>query len=241
MTTPVNSFQDILEAMEREPALRDALRRHILTEELIQLPAQFAEHKAQFAEHKTEFAEHKTEFAEFIRVTREHNELVDRRLERLETEVATIGGHMSRMIGADQEGEAARLAPRRVRQHLEVLNARVVHRPGPGYDNFMGDLAASATQDRNIDDPEADDLERADLVLTGTSPQGQAVYVLAEVSVTVQREDIASAKRRAELLRRATGVETLPAAMGNSITGEAAEDAAEDKVAFIPVRPEQQP
>ena len=238
MTTPVNSFQDIVEAMEREPALRDALRRHILTEELIQLPAQFAE---------------------FVRVTREHNELVERRLERLETdvaglktdvaelktdvaglktEVATIGGHMSRMIGGDQEGEAARLAPRRLRQHLEVLNARVVHRPAPGYFNynFMGDLTASATQDRNIDDPEADDLERADLVLTGTSPQGQVVYVLAEVSVTVQQEDIASAKRRAALLRRATGVETLPAVMGNSITGEAAED----KVAFIPVGPEQQ-
>ena len=38
MTTPVNSFQDILDAMEREPALRDAVRRHILTDELLQMP-----------------------------------------------------------------------------------------------------------------------------------------------------------------------------------------------------------
>ena len=38
MTSPVNNFQDILNAMEREPALRDALRRHILTEELLQVP-----------------------------------------------------------------------------------------------------------------------------------------------------------------------------------------------------------
>ena len=35
MTTPINSFQDILDAMERDPALRDALRRHILTDELL--------------------------------------------------------------------------------------------------------------------------------------------------------------------------------------------------------------
>ena len=41
MTTPINNFEDILYAMERDPALRDALRRHILTEELLQLPSTF--------------------------------------------------------------------------------------------------------------------------------------------------------------------------------------------------------
>ena len=40
MTTPINSFQDILDAMERDPALRDALRRYILTEEILALPQQ---------------------------------------------------------------------------------------------------------------------------------------------------------------------------------------------------------
>ena len=38
MTTPINTFENILDAMERDPALRDALRRHILTDELLQMP-----------------------------------------------------------------------------------------------------------------------------------------------------------------------------------------------------------
>ena len=38
MTTPINTFEDILDAMERDPALRDALRRHVLTDELLQVP-----------------------------------------------------------------------------------------------------------------------------------------------------------------------------------------------------------
>ena len=38
MTTPINTFEDILDAMERDRALRDALRRHILTDELLQMP-----------------------------------------------------------------------------------------------------------------------------------------------------------------------------------------------------------
>ena len=41
MTTPLNSFQDILDALESNPTLKDQLRRHVLTEELLQLPAQF--------------------------------------------------------------------------------------------------------------------------------------------------------------------------------------------------------
>ena len=41
MTMPINSLQDILDAMEHDPALRDALRLHVLTQELLQLPAQF--------------------------------------------------------------------------------------------------------------------------------------------------------------------------------------------------------
>ena len=38
MTTPINTFEDMLDAMERDPALRDTLRRHILTDELLQMP-----------------------------------------------------------------------------------------------------------------------------------------------------------------------------------------------------------
>ena len=38
MTTPINTLEDILNALERNPALREALRRHILTDELLQMP-----------------------------------------------------------------------------------------------------------------------------------------------------------------------------------------------------------
>ena len=39
MTQPINTFQDILNALEREPELRKQLRQHILTEDLLNLPA----------------------------------------------------------------------------------------------------------------------------------------------------------------------------------------------------------
>ena len=39
MTTPITTFQDVIDALERDPALRGQIRQHILTEALLQLPA----------------------------------------------------------------------------------------------------------------------------------------------------------------------------------------------------------
>ena len=39
MTTPITTFQDIIDALERDPELRNQIRQHILTEALLQLPA----------------------------------------------------------------------------------------------------------------------------------------------------------------------------------------------------------
>ena len=39
MSTPINEFQDILDAMERDPELAKALRRHVLSDELLHVPA----------------------------------------------------------------------------------------------------------------------------------------------------------------------------------------------------------
>ena len=39
MPTPITTFQDILNALERDPSLKRQLRQHILTEELLNPPA----------------------------------------------------------------------------------------------------------------------------------------------------------------------------------------------------------
>ena len=41
MTTPINDFQDILDAIESKPALKEALRSGIFTYEVHQLPEHF--------------------------------------------------------------------------------------------------------------------------------------------------------------------------------------------------------
>ena len=60
-----------------------------------------------------------------------------------------------------------------------------------------------------------------DVALSGRTPQGGPRYVIIEASITVQRSDVLTARRRAELLHRVSGVITIPAVAGVLITEEA--------------------
>ena len=42
MTMEINNQQDILRALDTDPAFREAVRRHLLTDDLINLPEKFA-------------------------------------------------------------------------------------------------------------------------------------------------------------------------------------------------------
>ena len=75
MTTPINTFEDILDAMERDPALRDTLRRHILTDELMQMPLRLEQ---------------------FITEQRDFNSNNLARMDRMEGDSGNLKGHWAR-------------------------------------------------------------------------------------------------------------------------------------------------
>jgi tetrahydromethanopterin S-methyltransferase subunit G len=268
MTTPIHNFQDILDAMERDPALRDALRSHILTEELIQLPAQFAEHKAQSAQ--------------FVQVTREHNELVDRRLEvidrrleRVETNVAgldrrlervetavagldrrlegvestvsnlsghvaTLSGHVGRIVGYDYEGVILRFIDRLLERETDLVNLSVVGSARNGWEfQHMSQQNRDSVASGTISLTESLDLEMADAILDGRTPDGGKRFILAEASITVLTADVETAVRRAEVLRKITGTRTVPAVIGVRITEDARNAASHGEVIFVQYDPGQ--
>ena len=212
MTTPVNSFQDILDAMERDPALRDALRRYILTEEFLALPAQV---KA-----LTEAVEALVSETRELRAGQEQLRAGQEQLRadvgELRTTVGRMGGDVSRLMGTNYEGKATTFAPRLARRILGLSSTTVV---GRGWANNMAlplPEADQAAERGDITWDEADDIVRADVIVSGTAQDGAAVYVVAEISITVQERDRARAQRRAGLLEKATGVATIPVVIGES-------------------------
>ena len=90
MSTPINDFQDILDAMERNPALAKELRRHVLTDELLHVPAALLA----FMEEQRKFNEDMTS-----RMTNVETRLT--RLTRIEGDFGTTKGYYARNIAAN--------------------------------------------------------------------------------------------------------------------------------------------
>ena len=221
MATPIKNFQDILDALESNPQLRAALRRHILSDELVALPETFAA---------------------FVSETRDNFRLVHQPLHTLETNVteikttqASMGGTLRRLDGRNYESHAARRTPLLATQLLHLLSVTTVSSPGDT--QWLDDLAMKAHQDGTLTNDEAQDLQEADLVLEAIpfpnnidptpalslypqEPQPQRhpqLCILAEISITVQQRDLTRVLRRATILQKATGVRTTPILIGTAL------------------------
>ena len=220
--TNINTFEEILQAMERNPALRDAMRRHILTEELLQLPTQISRMETDLTDLKADVTELKEGQA------------------RLETGVAGLkegqarmSGQLSNIIGSDYERQAARLAVRRMRQQFGLSRIEMLQAITVPDKLDLTNLLDRANETGAISQEEADDMELADLALRGLESEGREVHVVAEVSLTVQDEDVQRAARRAAIMARATGGTVHPAVIGESISSTALEAAGREQIIFI--------
>ena len=118
------------------------------------------------------------------------------------------------MLGTGYEGKVARVADRLARRNLGLTDPKVVMKsylPNPLPPLTEVDQGAEMG---NITWEESDELALADVIVSGTGQDGKQVYVVMEISITVQQTDKTRALRRAELLERATGVVAIPVVIG---------------------------
>ena len=227
MATPINDFQDILDAMERNPALREALRRLILDDELRQMPVRLERIEADIADLKegqTRLEKGQTrlegQFAELqegqTRLEAQFAEL-EKGQARLQEQVTRIGGDVSNLKGDDYESFVAEYARRYLWRELRTLT--MVFSTQKDRENLTR-LVTEAEVLGQILGHEADSLARADLILTIDETQE---FILAEISLTVEQKDIDRAQEGASILTKATGRKVTPIAIG------AAEDPNLDK------------
>ena len=205
----LETAQDFIDALQQRPQFQEAVLRHLLTSEMLNLPEQvkqlkedFMEHRNEFLEHRKEFVEHRKEFLElrneFIELRnefREHARKTDQRLE-------SIGGTVSRLDGANYENQAADYAPRRMRTILKLSQPSAIATPKDKA--ALHAIADQAVLDGVISDDEADDLLLADAVFAAVGPDGSPVFVVAEASITAKAHDCDRAVRRAKIMSRAT-------------------------------------
>ncbi len=243
--TPIETFEDILAAMENNPRLQAAMRQHVLDQEFLQLPAIVRELQQAIAQ-LTQLVH------DYIAATDARLEQIEARLDRLEagqarlesdvTELkrpgwkagqaqmaasqARMEGNMNRLIGSDYERKAARRASRLAKRYLGMEDMRVIYAITMPDSNQFPAILNNAVRAGRMDASEADELEEVDIVM-----RGPREYAVAEVSITVDESDVQRARERAGLLSKAVtepvrgiviGVHTLDSASQLAATNHVA-------------------
>ena len=106
-----------------------------------------------------------------------------------------MGGYFSQVTDQYYENHAARIAPLMVMKLFGA--ARVETLATSRKPEKLDALVISAAGDKTITFEKAQELQNMDLVLKVESPEGTTINILAEISITIQQQDLDRAVSRA--------------------------------------------
>ena len=188
--TVIHTTDDLIRLLNENDEFRQAVRRHVLSDELIQLPEQLAKFE--------------THVESFIGEQRQFNQEQRQFNQRMESSIGELHDNVARQGDAIGElrGNVARQV---VGAHFEEIT------DGMGF-QFKRLLARSELGQmifqRETDDiPQSDrrSFFRADLVIEATDSEGAIHYIAVEASYTADQRDTSRAQRNATLLTQLTG------------------------------------
>lgn len=243
MAFTVDDFQDLLRLLEQRPEWRAELRRHILPDELLELPAvirQLAKAQSRTDQQLAILTTRVEQLAARVDQLAVH-------LEQLAARVDQLAARIDRLADT-QEALAERFDQHERRNAIDFqiikndqLTRRLADRPGlfrEVIDNPRALTPAEADRwlnelvDREqLNRAEYRQLLWADLLVRGER-EGQTGYLVVEVSWTVGLRDVDRAQRRASLLRR-IGIPTWPAVVGHRVSDRARDRLQQEPVVHV--------
>ena len=203
MAAVINTSDDLLKLLAENTEFYQAVRRLILTDELIELPEKFAkfvdrvetfiarqetfnEDQRQFNAEQRQFNEDQRQFNRqvetFIADQRQFNQ-------RIETSIGELKGSTARYVVGVLFGEIA--------AHLGFTFQDTLMRRD--LNTLIG------PQGHTVSKGDRQSFVRADLVVVATDADGDTHYVAVEASYTADERDTRRARRNADLLQRLTG------------------------------------
>ena len=210
----IATMQDILNALDQNPdlqrefhkhvvdvirnddAIRQDLRKEILTEELLLLPARFTRLEEDVSQLKTDVN----------RISGQVDNLIEQN--------TRTSGQIANLMGSDYESKAIEQSRRMVRGRLDMDKATVIFATRWDASEFEADVLMPAVRAGRITRQEAEQVEAADSIVRCEDQQGNVVCAVIEISVTVQDGDRSRAAERAQIFNRATGMTTMPFVVG---------------------------
>lgn len=198
--TTINDISDLVRVLEERPDWRAAVRNLLLGEDMLNVPQQLA----QLIETTNQFIETTNENFRLVNETLQaHSEMLQEhrlRLNRMEGRQGNMEGHI-------YDQRIANRAMLRARRHFGLNNPVIAmsqYLPhSPEFDRAL----SRATESGAISDDDMYDLYEADLIVS----DGDNRYVVFEMSITVDNDNIERAARRAEVISLISGSESMAA------------------------------
>lgn len=221
MPFSIEDFQDLRRLLEQHPEWRAEIRRLVLTEELLGLPALvrgLTERLDRLTERLDQLAQRVDQLAQRVdQLAAVMQQLASIQV-RTEARLTSVEDRLGHALGA--------VAEIRYRFRGGAYFSRIARRVGAMDSGELADQLLDAVEAGVLREEERQGILLADLVFTAWRLDGsEDIYLLVEVSHGVGAEDVTRALHRARLLER-TGRPVVPVVAGTSITDDAAETAA---------------
>jgi len=237
MAFTVNDFRDLLEIIRTMPEWKEALRRELLGEEILSLPALIRD----LLKVIEEMNKRLYRVEEDVEVLKADVEVLKADVEVLKADVGVLKADVEvlkadvEVLKADVEVLKADVGvlktdvatlkgdslERKYRERPFVYFRRILRKPKLLSDSELDDLLSQAQADGVLNDAEVEEISRLDAVVRGRRiSDDRAAYLAVEVSVTIDARDVARAVQRAKLLEKIPGVVALPVVAGEKLTPE---------------------
>ena len=216
--TTINDISDLVRILQEDPAWAEAVRSVLLSQELQSLPERFDR---------------------FVELTRENNELVNRRLERLEEgqqrleegqlrlegrqqrlerDLETLKADVGTLKGSDTERRARENILNIVKDELNLSRGSILLARGRDTAPQFLDSIEEAEARGLITEDQADHVLLADIIIRARRGEDRRyVHGVFEVSSTIRQNDIRRARDRADAVAAATSEEAIAAVIGGMI------------------------
>ena len=223
--TVIHTTDDLIRLLNENDEFRQAVRRHVLSDELLQLPerlAKFETHVEDFIGEQRQFNKEQRQFNKEQRQFNQRMENSIGELRQFNKEQRQLNQRMENSIGElRQFNKEQRQFNQRMENSIGELRGNTARQVARAY--FMeiaggmgfqckgilmrADLVQMLTQSEIDDIPHGDrqSFFRTDLVVEATDSDGTMHYIAVEASYTADQRDTSRAQRNAALLTRFTG------------------------------------
>ena len=221
--TTIDTMEDIIRILREQPDVREEIRRLILTDELLALPAQFIEMRKDQAEMRQEIQR--------ISQTQTEMQQAQTEMQQAQTEMKQAQTEMQQaQTGMQQTQTRMQNDIRMLKDDVGVLKGLSAFAPterryglialelGLEPEDILSpvEIARLSMNDaaRDIDQSALQSFRDSDLIVSARASDGELCYIAVEVSYTVGHSDIDRAIAHAELITRLTGARAFPVVSG---------------------------